>query len=124
AVNALTFSNVLSELSISMDRIFSRNVVAIFIGLISSVLDNVPLVAATMGMYQVPIDDTLWKLIAYAAGTGGSILVIGSAAGVAFMGIEKVDFLWYLKKISWIALASYFGGLFSYFMLERIAMFF
>ncbi|MEF9497407.1 NhaD family Na+:H+ antiporter [Chlamydia sp. 04-14] len=124
AVNALTFSNVLSELSMSMDRIFSRNVVAIFIGLISSVLDNVPLVAATMGMYQVPMDDTLWKLIAYAAGTGGSILIIGSAAGVAFMGIEKVDFLWYFKKISWIALASYFGGLISYFMLERIAMFF
>ncbi|WP_348662970.1 NhaD family Na+:H+ antiporter [Chlamydia vaughanii] len=124
AVNALTFANVLSELSASMDRLFSRNVVAIFIGLISSVLDNVPLVAATMGMYQVPLDDTLWKLIAYAAGTGGSILVIGSAAGVAFMGMEKVDFLWYFKKISWIALASYFGGLISYFMLDRIAMFF
>ncbi|WP_201456250.1 NhaD family Na+:H+ antiporter [Chlamydia sp. 17-3921] len=120
AVNALSFANVLSDLSSWMDHLFSRHVVAVFIGLISSVLDNVPLVAATMGMYQLPVDDTLWKLIAYAAGTGGSILIIGSAAGVAFMGIEKVNFLWYFKKISWIALTSYFCGLFSYFILEQL----
>ncbi|EPP34814.1 na+/H+ antiporter, NhaD family protein [Chlamydia ibidis] len=120
AVNALTFSSVLSDISLCMDKLFSRSTVAILIGLISSVLDNVPLVAATMGMYHLPIDDSLWKLIAYAAGTGGSILIIGSAAGVAFMGIEKVDFLWYFKKISWIALASYFGGLISYFLIERL----
>ncbi|ANH78808.1 NhaD family Na+:H+ antiporter [Candidatus Chlamydia sanziniae] len=120
AVNALTFSHILSTFSSWMDNLFSKHIVAVFIGLISSVLDNVPLVAATMGMYQVPLDDSLWKLIAYTAGTGGSILVIGSAAGVAFMGLEKVDFLWYFKKISWIALASYFGGLLSYFLLESI----
>ncbi|AAF38631.1 Na+/H+ antiporter, putative [Chlamydia pneumoniae AR39] len=123
AVNALSFANLLTDFSLWMDKIFSRNVVAIVIGLLSSVLDNVPLVAATMGMYTLPLDDTLWKLIAYAAGTGGSILIIGSAAGVAFMGLEKVDFLWYFKRISWIALASYFGGLFSYFVLESLNFF-
>ncbi|VVT42979.1 Na(+)/H(+) antiporter NhaD [Chlamydia avium] len=122
AVNALTFADVLTDFSRAMDKVFSRHVVAVFIGLVSSVLDNVPLVAATMGMYQAPLDDTLWKLIAYAAGTGGSILIIGSAAGVAFMGIEKVDFLWYFKKISWIALASYFGGLFVYFLVDRVVL--
>lgn len=77
--------------------------VATVIGLASSVIDNVPLVAATQGMYsmqQYPVDDRLWQLIAYCAGTGGSILVIGSAAGVAYMGMEKVDFFWYLKKVS------------------------
>lgn len=77
--------------------------VATVIGLASSVIDNVPLVAATQGMYtmqQYPADDRLWQLIAYCAGTGGSILVIGSAAGVAFMGMEKVDFFWYFKKVS------------------------
>lgn len=122
AVNALTFSNILTEFSMVMDKWFSKHAVAVLIGLISSILDNVPLVAATMGMYQLPVDDSLWKLIAYTAGTGGSILIIGSAAGVAFMGIEKVDFLWYFKKISWVALASYFGGLFVYFLLERAAL--
>lgn len=117
AVNALNFAHVLQDISLAMDQLFSRHVVAVIIGLVSSVLDNVPLVAATMGMYNAPIDDSLWQLIAYAAGTGGSILVIGSAAGVAFMGIEKVNFLWYVKKASWIALASYFGGLATYFLL-------
>lgn len=120
AVNALTFANVLSDFSLAMDKLFSRHVVAVIIGLISSVLDNVPLVAATMGMYQAPVNDTLWKLIAYAAGTGGSILIIGSAAGVAFMGMEKVSFLWYFKKVSWIALVSYFGGLLAYFLLDGV----
>ena len=83
AVSALTYSHVLHDLSVSMDAIFSRNTLAILLGLVSSVLDNVPLVAATIGMYDLPMNDPLWKLIAYAAGTGGSILIIGSAAGVA-----------------------------------------
>lgn len=81
----------------------SVDVVATVIGLASAIIDNVPLVAATQGMYsmeQYPVDDRLWQLIAYCAGTGGSILVIGSAAGVAFMGMEKVNFIWYLKKVS------------------------
>lgn len=81
----------------------SVEMIAATIGLASAVIDNVPLVAATMGMYdiaQVPMDAELWQLIAYCAGTGGSILVIGSAAGVAYMGMEKIDFLWYMKKVS------------------------
>ena len=76
-------------------------------------MDNVPLVAASMGMYdlaQYPTDSFLWEFMAYCAGTGGSILVIGSAAGVAAMGLERIDFLWYVRKISALALAGYLGG--------------
>ncbi|AOQ16981.1 NhaD family Na+:H+ antiporter [Chlamydia trachomatis] len=119
AVNALTYSHVLRDLSVSMDALFSRNTLAVLLGLVSSVLDNVPLVAATIGMYDLPMNDPLWKLIAYTAGTGGSILIIGSAAGVAYMGMEKVSFGWYVKHASWIALASYFGGLAVYFLMEN-----
>lgn len=122
SINVLSFSGILTSLSEWMDHVFSRNTVAILIGFVSSILDNVPLVAATMGMYDAPTDDSLWKLIAYAAGTGGSMLIIGSAAGVAFMGMEKVSFIWYFKKISWIALASYIGGLVSYFLLEKCTL--
>ncbi|MBQ8498495.1 NhaD family Na+:H+ antiporter [Chlamydia sp.] len=124
AVNALAYSHVLQDLSVGMDTLFSRNTLAVLLGLVSSVLDNVPLVAATIGMYDLPLNDPLWKLIAYAAGTGGSILIIGSAAGVAFMGMEKVSFGWYVKHISWIALASYFGGLVVYFLMENLMYFF
>jgi Na+/H+ antiporter NhaD/arsenite permease-like protein len=89
------------------------DVVIILIGVLSAVIDNVPLVAATMGMYPMdayPLDSKLWQFIAYTAGTGGSMLVIGSAAGVAAMGMERIDFLWYLKKISWIAFAGFIAG--------------
>jgi len=82
----------------------------ILIGLVSAVVDNVPLVAASMGMYdlvQYPPDSFLWEFMAYCAGTGGSILIIGSAAGVAAMGLERIDFLWYVRKISGLALAGY-----------------
>ncbi|MEG0287249.1 MAG: NhaD family Na+:H+ antiporter [Victivallaceae bacterium] len=121
AVNALTYGKILFSFSEFLDRLLpSRNYVAVVIGLVSSILDNVPLVAATIGMYDLPTDHTLWKLIAYAAGTGGSILVIGSAAGVAYMGIEKVDFLWYFKKISLVAILGYFGGLVTYFVLNGV----
>ena len=77
-------------------------------------VDNVPLVAGAMGMYSLetfPIDHSFWKLLAYCAGTGGSCLIIGSAAGVAAMGMEKLDFFWYVKKISWLALIGYFSGI-------------
>ena len=90
------------------------SIVAIVIGLVSAVVDNVPLVAATMKMYDLhsyPMDSHLWQMIAYCAGTGGSILIIGSAAGVAFMGMEKVDFLWYCRKVSVVAFLSYFSGI-------------
>jgi hypothetical protein len=102
--SSLDAAGILKELATFLDQhLPSVDVVATVIGLASAIIDNVPLVAATQGMYsmeQYPADDRLWQLIAYCAGTGGSILVIGSAAGVAFMGMEKVNFIWYLKKVS------------------------
>jgi Na+/H+ antiporter NhaD/arsenite permease-like protein len=101
-----------------MDRtIGNLNIIVIAIGLLSSVVDNVPLVAAAMGMYDMqtfPTDHYFWEFIAYCAGTGGSCLIIGSAAGVAAMGMEKIDFFWYLKKISLLALSGYLAGAFTY----------
>lgn len=118
AVDSLAMAGVLKEFALWLQEMIpNQNWVAITIGLISSVIDNVPLVAATMGMYDMahyPVDSQLWQMIAYAAGTGGSILIIGSAAGIAFMGMEKVDFLWYFKKVSWIAVVSYFAGIGTY----------
>jgi len=88
----------------------SQSVVVGILGLFSAVIDNVPLVAASMGMFSAPMDASVWHLIAYAAGTGGSLLIIGSAAGVAAMGMEKIDFIWYMKKISWLAFIGYIIG--------------
>ena len=88
----------------------SKDVVILVLGVASAIIDNVPLVAASMGMYDFPLDDRLWHFIAYAAGTGGSMLIIGSAAGVAAMGIERIDFIWYLKKITWLAVIGYLAG--------------
>jgi Na+/H+ antiporter NhaD/arsenite permease-like protein len=89
------------------------SIIVMIIGLLSAVVDNVPLVAAAQGMYsleQYPTDHFFWEFLAYATGTGGSCLIIGSAAGVAAMGIEKIDFFWYMKRISWLALIGYFAG--------------
>ncbi|NJK84011.1 MAG: sodium:proton antiporter [Saprospiraceae bacterium] len=88
----------------------NQNVVVMLLGLASAIIDNVPLVAASMGMYDSPTDSELWHFIAYAAGTGGSMLIIGSAAGVAAMGMEKIDFIWYLKKITWLAAVGFLAG--------------
>ena len=88
----------------------NQDIVIILIGFISAIIDNVPLVAASLGMYTEPMDDSLWHFIAYSAGTGGSMLIIGSAAGVAAMGMEKIDFIWYLKNISWIAMTGFLAG--------------
>lgn len=87
-----------------------QNIVVMLLGIASAIIDNVPLVAASMGMYDQPIDSELWHFIAYAAGTGGSMLVIGSAAGVAAMGMENIDFIWYLKKITWLAFVGFLAG--------------
>jgi Na+/H+ antiporter NhaD/arsenite permease-like protein len=95
----------------------------LIIGLVSAVVDNVPLVAASMGMYSLadfPPDSFLWEFMAYCAGTGGSILIIGSAAGVAAMGLEKIDFVWYVKKISGLALLGYFAGAAVYVVQYRL----
>ncbi len=89
----------------------NQYIVVSILGVLSAIIDNVPLVAATMGMYDYPIDHSIWHFIAYAAGTGGSMLIIGSAAGVAAMGMEKIDFIWYFKKITWLALLGYVSGI-------------
>ena len=89
----------------------NQYIVVSILGLLSAIIDNVPLVAATMGMYDFPLDHHLWHFIAYAAGTGGSLLIIGSAAGVAAMGMEKIDFIWYFKKITWLAFLGYIAGI-------------
>jgi len=86
------------------------DLVVVLLGVGSAVIDNVPLVAASLGMFSEPLDDQLWHFIAYSAGTGGSMLIIGSAAGVVAMGMEKIDFFWYLKKISWLALVGFLAG--------------
>lgn len=98
-----------------LDQTFSnRDVVVMLLGVGSAIIDNVPLVAASMGMYDSPIDSKLWQFIAYAAGTGGSMLIIGSAAGVAAMGMEKIDFIWYFKKIAWLAAIGFVAGGLTY----------
>lgn len=99
------------------NTINNDTIIVMTIGLLSAVVDNVPLVAASQGMYdlsQYPTDHFFWEFLAYATGTGGSALIIGSAAGVAAMGMEKINFFWYLKKISWLALIGYFSGALIY----------
>lgn len=86
------------------------DLVVLLLGVASAVIDNVPLVAASLGMFSEPMDNELWHFIAYSAGTGGSMLIIGSAAGVVAMGMEKIDFFWYLKKIAWLALIGFLAG--------------
>ncbi|MCB0636989.1 MAG: sodium:proton antiporter NhaD [Lewinella sp.] len=88
----------------------NQDMVVIILGFMSAIIDNVPLVAASMGMYDFPLDSKIWHFIAYAAGTGGSMLIIGSAAGVAAMGMERIDFLWYLRKVAWLALIGFLAG--------------
>lgn len=88
----------------------NQDLVIILLGFASAIIDNVPLVAASMGMYEMPMDSKLWHFIAYSAGTGGSMLIIGSAAGVAAMGMERIDFIWYLRKIAWLAFVGFIAG--------------
>ncbi|KAL3690391.1 hypothetical protein R1sor_016700 [Riccia sorocarpa] len=124
SVGSLQAAGLLKELATFLDQhVPSLELVASTIGVASAVIDNVPLVAATMGMYSMntyPMDSELWQLIAYCAGTGGSILIIGSAAGVAFMGMEKADFFWYFRKISGYAFAGYGAGIATYLALYHL----
>lgn len=118
AVASLEHTHILTSLAQWLDRTVGRqDVIVTLIGLASAVVDNVPLVAASMGMYDMatyPPDSFLWEFMAYCAGTGGSILIIGSAAGVAAMGLEKIHFFWYAKKIGGLAALGYFSGIFVY----------
>jgi Na+/H+ antiporter NhaD/arsenite permease-like protein len=96
----------------------NTDLVIALLGAGSAVIDNVPLVAASIGMFSQEVDNPLWHLIAYAAGTGGSMLIIGSAAGVVAMGMEKIDFFWYLKKIAWLALLGFLGGFITFVLMR------
>ena len=114
AVATLEHTHILSNLAGWLDGEIGRlDLIVLIIGMVSAIVDNVPLVAAAMGMYDMatyPSDHFLWAFLAFCAGTGGSILIIGSAAGVAAMGLEKIDFIWYVKKISGLALLGYLAG--------------
>ena len=122
AVGALQSAGHLADMSrllnANFDSIYAVNAV---IGVLSSIVDNVPLVAGTMGMYSLetyPPDSDFWELLAFCAGTGGSILIIGSAAGVAIMGILKIDFMWYLKNISLLAIIGYVAGILTFILIN------
>lgn len=122
AVACLETIGVLTMLGQGLDNVFEGNYYLIngIIGVLSSIVDNVPLVAGCMGMYPVTaegvmaIDGIFWQLLAYCAGVGGSMLIIGSAAGVVVMGLEKITFGWYMKRITWIAFVGYLAGIISY----------
>jgi len=128
AVSSLQSAGHLSLMSQWLDDVTGQNIYIIdtVIGILSSIVDNVPLVAGTMGMYEIAHvgtfaqDGVFWELLAYTAGTGGSILIIGSAAGVAAMGMEKIDFIWYMKKVSLLALVGYFAGIGTYYVQEML----
>jgi Na+/H+ antiporter NhaD/arsenite permease-like protein len=121
AVSALESMHILQGFAGWLDQsVGNRTVIITLVGLLSAVIDNVPLVAASMGMYSLeafPIDNFIWEYLAYCAGTGGSILIIGSAAGVAVMGMERIDFIWYMKRISLLAALGYFAGCGAYLIL-------
>ena len=123
AINALETGGVLSKLAVLInENVSNTTTIAASVGIASAVIDNIPLVAASMGMYDVsqyPLDSNFWQLIAYCAGTGGSILIIGSAAGIVFMGMEKVDFFSYVKKISIPALLGYAAGIGVYWIFQN-----
>ncbi len=125
AVAAMQTCGQLGILSGSLDQIPMQEpgkyyLITSIIGVLSAIVDNVPLVAGAMGMYNCPMDHYFWEFLAYAAGTGGSILIIGSAAGVAVMGMEKIDFIWYLKKISLLAFIGYIAGCLTYILEQSI----
>ncbi len=124
AVASMQSAGQLGLLATWLDEVTNNNIYVIntVIGILSSIVDNVPLVAGAMGMYDIQtvghfaVDGVFWELLALAAGTGGSILIIGSAAGVAAMGMEKIDFIWYMKKISLLAFLGYFAGIATYWL--------
>jgi Na+/H+ antiporter NhaD/arsenite permease-like protein len=128
AVGALAATGTLQQLAgwlertvqISDNSVTNMQFVALIIGLLSSIVDNVPLVAAGINMYDFPTDHTFWLFLAYCAGTGGSCLIIGSAAGVAAMGLERIDFIWYIKRLSFYAFIGYLGGAVVYIAQEAI----
>lgn len=129
AVNALQCAGILRELALYLDAsIGNKYAIDFIIGILSSIIDNVPLVAGSMGMYPIEevgvmaTDGMFWTFLAYCAGVGGSVLIVGSAAGVIVMGLEKVDFVWYLKNISLLAFVGYLSGAAFYYLQEEIIL--
>ncbi len=122
AVSALGSVEILKNLAVMLQNsIGNQSIIAIIIGLVSAVVDNVPLVAAGIEMYAAtPPNDPFWMLLAYCAGTGGSCLIIGSAAGVAAMGLERIEFMWYARRIGPLAFLGYFSGAAVYFLQQWI----
>ncbi|MEW6468665.1 MAG: sodium:proton antiporter NhaD [Bacteroidota bacterium] len=122
SISALQSAGYLGKLAVILDeRLGDINLIVLSIGVLSAIVDNVPLVAGAMGMYDLNTyhtDHYFWQFLAYCAGTGGSALIIGSAAGVAAMGMEKIGFFWYMKKISWLALIGYFAGAVAFILLQ------
>ena len=119
SVSALESIGVLFSFADTLNLIFpNTDIVVVLLGMASAVIDNVPLVAASMGMFSQQINNPLWHFIAFSAGTGGSMLIIGSAAGVVAMGMEKIDFFWYFKKISWLALIGFLSGTFTFIIIR------
>ncbi len=125
AVGVLQHTGQLTQLAKALTSTFdSEKIILTIIGIFSAIIDNVPIAAATMAMYPLdtyPMDHSFWQLLAFCAGTGGSLLIIGSAAGVAAMGIEKITFGWYLKNISWLALIGYLAGIATFILQERLS---
>jgi Na+/H+ antiporter NhaD/arsenite permease-like protein len=128
AVSCLAEIGVLTNLGRSLNEVSGGNhyMVTGIICIVSSIVDNVPLVAGCMGMYPIAevgdmaVDGIFWQLLAYCAGVGGSMLIIGSAAGVVVMGLEKITFGWYMKHVSWIALVGYLAGMLTYYVEKLI----
>ncbi len=124
AIGVLQLTGSLASMAAWMDKtIPDMNLVIMAIGILSAIVDNVPLVAAAMGMYDMnvyPMDHYFWQFLAYCAGTGGSMLIIGSAAGVAAMGLEKINFFWYVRNITWLALIGFFAGAAVYILQMKI----
>ena len=126
AVSCLSEIGVLTAMGKFLNDVSGGNhyIVTGVIGVLSSIIDNVPLVAGCMGMYpltptgDMATDGIFWQLLAYCAGVGGSILIIGSAAGVVVMGLEKISFGWYMRHVSWVAFVGYISGIFSYWIIR------
>ncbi|RIA10575.1 sodium/proton antiporter (NhaD family) [Flavobacteriaceae bacterium MAR_2010_72] len=117
---ATTLQDTMPMLGTELHHEGVSDLVVLLLGVASAVIDNVPLVAASLGMFSEPMDNELWHFVAYSAGTGGSMLVIGSAAGVVAMGMEKIDFFWYLRKISWLALIGFIAGAITFMFTRTI----
>ncbi len=125
-IASMETAGILKDLALWMDAHFSgKEIIVAVLGLISSVIDNVPLTAATMGMYDLsiyPPDSKIWMMLTYAVGTGGSLLIIGSAAGVVVMGMEKISFISYIKRISLPVLVGYGVGFVCFLIIYRLSI--